>query len=124
MENIRAKLNDAGKLVLFIDPKVKGELSGTGKSHVIASARWADLSDIPGCEGLSANIMIIRKLKKTGKKETKPAEDEDDSDGEHVEKRTANKGKRPKLNKDKGGKVKPIATSKRPADKLKAKRVK
>jgi hypothetical protein len=121
--NINAKVNDKGKLVLFIDPKQNGELSGTGKSFVIASARWYDLSDLPGCEGLAINCQVIRKLAKKKVKKVEP-DDDDDTDEGPVETKTKNKGKKPKLNRDKDGKVKPIATSTRVADKLRVKRSK
>ena len=146
MENFRAKVNDNGKLVLFVDPKVKGELSGTGKSYVIAKAHWFDLSDIPGCEGLTLHAQVIRKIAKKKAKAVYPKDDNDD-DGEpapkrsskpkaktsrrsadpeeaddFTEKKTRNKGRKPQLNRDAKGNVKPIASSKRPADKLRTKR--
>jgi len=81
--NITARINNNGKLIIVIDPTVKGELASSGKSNILASARWLDIGALDGADdldGVTLNLMLIKKLAKAVKKATKNAAQDDDED--------------------------------------------
>jgi hypothetical protein len=125
MENIRVKVNDAGKLLLVIDPKVKGEATQSGKATKIAWTNRFEKLEIDGMPKGNFSIMVML-TKQDNKKKTSKANDEDEDDNEegYIETKTKNKCKRPNVNRDANGKVKLLASSNRPSDKLKTKRAK
>ena len=82
-DNVTARINTHGKLIIVIDPTVKGELASSGKSNILASARWLDIGALDGADGLEGvtlNLMLIKKLAKAVKKATKNAAQDDDED--------------------------------------------
>lgn len=149
-DNVKARINDKGMLVLVINPKVMGTPAKTGRSNVLATARWLNIGTLEGGEeygGLALNLMLIKKLgKATNQAEEKPAKrvrktaveeapakkkkglvhkvTVEEPEEDFVETKRKVRGKKPRLNKDASGKVKAIASSNRPADKLKTRRAK
>jgi len=82
-DNVTARINNNGKLIIVIDPTVKGTPASTGKSNILATARWLDIGALDGADGLegvSLNLMLIKKLGKQVKKALKNAAPDDDED--------------------------------------------
>ncbi len=95
--NVKASVNSKGKLIIVIDPDADLQEAKTGKSDLLASCRWMDLSELDErLDGMKINLIISKaKGKKAAAGSRRGRRDADEDTGRTPRSRRSRKVEEP-----------------------------